>query len=453
MHIVKVISYKNAWNLVSRNNESIISETLEGASKLASMISEAEANNSRLSIRSSWEEILQNKGWTGSDDLYDANGVQLFLGRLGPIKNGITSTTSFGLANSLSKWLFQDSVIAIKQGIVKTPTMILPMQEFSRRGILRPHIRETFESTLRALAPLSPLSHQHPFLIIGYSDQNSGSIEVIELNSASPDEPSSVVDRSIEFPPEYHQAGLGILNYFGTYLREQYPEENASVKIEQHGLKVRLVIETQDGRSEIIEKALHEYELIITGAKPPENFTQNGALIYELRSELRIAQLRLESKQDLINLQNNRIDQLLCIIGSGLSRQNQVSIDFKPNIALTNDVEIKINHNISSTLGSITELLEALPQPNEAHIPLQDLQASLEKIESSNDPDLVRKSAAMSKFRRTIDQILDKGSALNSAIKKADEGWEIFSDIAKKYNSLAEWCGLPVVPSPLLKQS
>jgi hypothetical protein len=57
----------------------------------------------------------------------------------------------------------------------------------------------------------------------------------------------------------------------------------------------------------------------------------------------------------------------------------------------------------------------------------------------------------MSKFKRLIDKVTDTGSELNSAIKKAERGWEIFSDLAGKYNKLAEWCGLPVVPSALIK--
>ena len=56
--------------------------------------------------------------------------------------------------------------------------------------------------------------------------------------------------------------------------------------------------------SSVIEKALHEYELIITGEVPPEKFTQNDKLVLELRNELRIAKFRLESQQDLIGMQN-----------------------------------------------------------------------------------------------------------------------------------------------------
>lgn len=257
------------------------------------------------------------------------------------------------------------------------------------------------------------------------------------------------VERCIHFSPEYHQAGLDILNYFGTYLREQYPEENASVKIEQRGLQVRMVIETEDGKTETIEKALHEYELIITGVESPARFSSNEKLLFELKNELRIAQFRLESQQDLIGMQNGRIDQLLNIIGDGLSKNNQVTIDFKPNITLSNNVTI--NQDIASALSNVNELINEIPKTSDAYIPLTQLEKSLTEVENSNDPESVRRSPAMSKFKRIINKATDSGNELNLAIDKIDSGWEIFSELAGKYNKLAEWCGLPVVPSALIK--
>jgi hypothetical protein len=257
------------------------------------------------------------------------------------------------------------------------------------------------------------------------------------------------VERSIHFAPEYHQAGLDILNFFGTYLREQYPKENASVKIEQHGLKVKMVIETEDGKTETIEKALHEYELIITGVESPAKFSQNEMLILELKNELRIAQFRLESQKDLIGMQNGRIDQLLNIVGEGLSQKNQVMVDFKPNISLSNSVVI--NQDIAAALSNVNELISEIPQTSNACSALKELENSLSEFETSNDSESVRRSPAMSKFKRFIDKVNDNGSEFNEAIDKIDSGWEIFSELAGKYNKLAKWCCLPVVPSALIK--
>src|SRR5690606_25480304 len=140
-----------------------------------------------------------------------------------------------------------------------------------------------------------------------------------------------VIDRCIEFPPEYHQAGLGILSYFSTYIKEQYPDESAKVKIEQNGKIVRLIIETNNGEKEIIEKALHEYQLVVTGQKSPEEITHNEKLILDLKTELRIAKVRVETQQDIMLTQSVQINKLLDIVGNGLASKPTVNLDFRPN--------------------------------------------------------------------------------------------------------------------------
>jgi hypothetical protein len=60
----------------------------------------------------------------------------------------------------------------------------------------------------------------------------------------------------MEFPREYHQAVVGLLSYFSAVLKEKYPQQNATVRIEQIGTTVRLIVESEDGSREIIERAL-----------------------------------------------------------------------------------------------------------------------------------------------------------------------------------------------------
>ncbi len=121
------------------------------------------------------------------------------------------------------------------------------------------------------------------------------------------DETNNKTARSIEFPPEYHQAGLDILSYFGTYLRKNYPGENAKVKIEQDGLKVTLIIEKEDGDLERIEKALNEYELIVSRQYPPEKFIDDQALLIEMGGRLRDAENQITMQRQLIQFQNAQI--------------------------------------------------------------------------------------------------------------------------------------------------
>ena len=49
--------------------------------------------------------------------------------------------------------------------------------------------------------------------------------------------------RSIEFQPQHKEAGMSILGYFGTVLRNKYKDMDVSVAIKQAGLRVTMIIE------------------------------------------------------------------------------------------------------------------------------------------------------------------------------------------------------------------
>ncbi len=136
---------------------------------------------------------------------------------------------------------------------------------------------------------------------------NNDEFILIKLDIAAINE--DLIERFIEFPPEYHQAGISILNYFGTVLKKKYPDTKAKVKIEQDGLKVKMVIDPVDGRDhEIIEKALDEYGLVVTGKMTPEEYCNNDPLqIMELKSQLSIAQVQIDNQKQIIEYQAREI--------------------------------------------------------------------------------------------------------------------------------------------------
>lgn len=449
MYISKVISFKNSWEFINKYCPVELQEVLDALDDFITGKVIIEADEGRLGSRHIWEKALYDRGWELIDRThYSMDGRRINIGSMGPTKNGLSAQIPIGPIDNLSRWIFQQSALAVKHNLIKLPVLLVPVRDFSRKIGDRWIARESFEMDQGQLELLSPLSHQSQFLIIGYSDQAIiGDPEVIEIEADSyVDNSNKIIDRCIEFPPEYHQAGLDILNYFGTYLREQYPEQGAKIRIEQEGLNVRMIIEAENGRSEIIEKALHEYELIITGAEPPEKFTKNDKLILDLRNELRIVQFRLESQQDFIGLQNKRIDQLLDIVGNGLANKQPITIDFRPTITANSNVQI--NQNVSSALENINELLQLLPPASEASLAFSELEGSLESIEKNTDQESVKNSPVMGKFKRLMDKVFEEGNEISSVIKKTEETWEIFKDIAGKYNKLAQWCCLPQVPLP-----
>ena len=141
-------------------------------------------------------------------------------------------------------------------------------------------------------------------------------------------DPARTIIREIEFPPEYHQTGLSILEYFGTVVRQKYPDTAVKVRIEQEGLKVRMVIETPEGKKEPIEKTLTEYGLVVVGEKKPAEFLTDK--FHVMRLENRLEQMKMQHGQDqkLLAVQHQhtqeiggRYDQLLKLLGDKLLQQ------------------------------------------------------------------------------------------------------------------------------------
>lgn len=452
MKINTAISYKNAWEKFNQEHSEELQDILNSLPEFIETYIEKENNNILIFHRDIWEKKLVTRGWQKLKREYKSSlGQRFSLTSIGPVKNGISASVTFGHIDFLNRWLFQQTTLAVKYQIVEIPILLVPTEEFGRVINDRSFSRLSIEMCLRQLEPLTPLSHSYPFLILGYSDEpNLLPTEIFELESDPLIDVSDIViDRCIEFPSEYYQAGLNILNYFGTYLREQYPDENAKVKIEQNGQLVRLIIETNDGEKEIVEKALEEYQLIVTGQKKPEEITTNQRLILELNSELRIAKYRMETQQDIIQVQRGQIDQLFVLIGSGLANKTPINIDFKPVISLNN--QTTINNDVFNALSDIRELKELFASISPEFIELQNLEGSMNAIESEKNPEVVKNSSAMKKLKKFVDSVSEGNSELSKILKTAENGWETFKNLAGKYNKIAEWCGMPQVPSIFTK--
>lgn len=419
------------------------------------------ADEERVGIRALWEKALYDEGWNVTEQtFFTTSGRRLPVRFIGPLKNGLAAQHGFGNPDFLSRWLFTYATLGVRNGVADIPIIVVPMRDSISEEDRARHISRmsTFEYYQEQLEMLSPISLNVPFLVIGYSAQETlFDVNVVELaqeeNSRSGNEENVVINKSIEFPPEYHQAGIGILNFFSTYLHENYPSQNATVRIEQKGLKVRMIVESDDGNSETIEKALHEYEQIMSGRENPAKFTQNDKLILDLRNEVRVAKFRIESQQDFIALQNERIrsseeriDSLLLLVGQGLQKEPR-HINVQVNPCIQNNMSVTINADISASMGCLEELSDILPKQDEISLPIMDLSKSLQSIEDEQSQEKVRSSSAMAKFSRFIEKLRDANSSIRSAIDTTQQGFEIAQELVAKYNKIASWCGLPTIPT------
>jgi transcriptional regulator with XRE-family HTH domain len=143
------------------------------------------------------------------------------------------------------------------------------------------------------------------------------------------------VERSIEFPPEYWEAGTSILSYFSRILGVKYPSQKIKVRIEQEGLMLRMIIDTPTGEKEKIEKTLEEYGLVVTGKILPESFLSDPFEAMALKNKLQIADLELRQARQLLDFTRDnshqriesleeQVNKLHSIIENGLQSGNHV---------------------------------------------------------------------------------------------------------------------------------
>lgn len=399
-----------------------------------------------------WEELIQEIGWHEPITHIEGTVGRRFYMRMLGYVSGKVSCTFATHRDHLNRWLYTATPIAYKNGVIDIPIIILPTrnvyQEYFESRMMG--MREDFERIVIELEELSPLSHAHPFVLIGVSTEQSA-IKYINIDSEKGiDKEKVILDRSIEFPPEFRQAGLGILNYFGEVLREKYPEENVKIRIEQYDSTVRMIIEGEDGSRNIIEKALEEYELVVTGQKPPESIFDDKIKILELKNELRIAETRIESQRDLIEFQREDMRELKKLFNSALLAHSSavVNLTVAPNINVssTQSSALSFSCSLGDALDDIQYLMDAGAADPAILMRLNDLYESIEGVDDHAGTDAVKSSAGLKKLSKFLKEASEAGTTANDFLGKISGGIDIAKSLAKKYNSVAEWCGAPQIP-------
>lgn len=271
--------------------------------------------------------------------------------------------------------------------------------------------------------------------------------------------PSTIV-RSIEFPPEYHQAGISILSYFGTILRRKYPDTKAKIRIVQDGLRITMIIDPIHGDREIFEHALSEYGMVIKGAKPLNEFTDDPLLLMELKNELRYAKARIESQKDLLEYQHNQIrsrddqiDKFMSLMEKliGTAEQPAITVTVSPCISANISPSIDFAPDISAIQSDFRELIDKLELKSEESMGIQNIINDLEKAKTEKIPERLKLSPAMEKIGKFFDNVERAENSIGKIIKGVQGCIQLVQRIAERYNSIAGWCGLPKVPKPFLK--
>lgn len=223
--------------------------------------------------------------------------------------------------------------------------------------------------------------------------------------------------RQIVFPPEFHQAGVGILSYFAKIIENKYPEMEVGVSIRQDGNLVTMIIDHPDGKREEISKTLNEYMLVVSGDKPVNEFTddrlQATALNIKLeqaKSEVRQTYMLLESERAASAAQIETLKESAVRYEANFSRifgllENAQSGEHQMRDALIN-LAVNSGHGTADILAATAKLAEAIGSRNSAKV-----EAIVEELRSSKPDVLTRMTSFIS------------SSAVSGAIGNAAYGW------------------------------
>ena len=108
------------------------------------------------------------------------------------------------------------------------------------------------------------------------------------------------------------------------------------------------------------------------------------------------------------------------------------------------------NIGLQGNLNELAQLLTEGGQKQEAK-ELANTAKALEQAEACKSKEEVKKKGIANRLKRMMDDLNDKNSTLHKSVQGIKNGISIAQDVAKGYNGIAQWTGMPQVPKPFLK--
>ncbi len=193
------------------------------------------------------------------------------------------------------------------------------------------------------------------------------------------------------------------------------------------------------------------------------NCTPNCQHLHDYEYLLKLEKNEIMSERCRESMQEINIYTLLDGIKVGMKNENKYEINVSPVfnnnpvirlntqnlLSNENTITIEVKNSLNDLLGNIRELQLEVPEAAED---IEKMANALEKIESSTSAEEIVKSGALNRVKRVLEELGDSESSVGKMISGAKYGYDILQDIAKNYNKVAEWCGMPVVPKFFLKK-
>lgn len=209
------------------------------------------------------------------------------------------------------------------------------------------------------------------------------SIRIAEKIKFSNESNSDRIHREINFPPEFQQAGLAILNYFTEILFQKYPDTPVSVSIKQIGVRVVLEIVAPDGSVEQVERVLEQYGMVVQGRMRSNELLSDPIDIMRLNQKLELVNLELKQTREILQLQKDYSGLRIKSLEEQMATlTNIIGVELRSRDSLLSAFATASNYNIQELTPRVIELLNTLSKAmmdrNEIKVSaaLEDLEAT-----------------------------------------------------------------------------
>lgn len=116
-------------------------------------------------------------------------------------------------------------------------------------------------------------------------------------------------------------------------------------------------------------------------------------------------------------------------------------------------ISIEIRNIIDALHGDLQDMKEEITAKEpELTGEFERVEQGLSKLNNAESKEEIVRSGALRRINRFIQEIQDEETLLGKTVKNIKHGVSIAQDLADKYNTIAEWCGIPVVPKLFMKK-
>jgi hypothetical protein len=186
--------------------------------------------------------------------------------------------------------------------------------------------------------------------------------------------------KELNIPPDYHKAGVTILQGFISLLQERFPGSGFSSTIRQDGLKLTLIVHDLDGKKLEVSEFLDRYALVVMGHAPISTVTANPISAIELRHQLELAKTQISTQREINSLLKSNHDQRIRTLELR-ERWMQDQIGYAMTSLSTELASvISLLAKESSTSAALAEVQATLEKPIEKEEKASMLKKSIEKI-------------------------------------------------------------------------